>query len=137
MTAAEVSWDNPPWMPTDLTVRIRDYVTREFMAGVEGKRDRLPSTYDVAKACVRGAGNTASCNRAARHLRLLELVGEIIRVSAPEESGDERHATFWALPHEGSTTPPIPVAVTVTVLAQWQLDLIADIDAAEVAPSSW
>lgn len=134
MTTPAYSWDNPPWMPTDLTIRVRDYVTREFQAGVEGNRKRLPSTYDVAKACVRGAGNTASCRRAARHLRLLELVGEIVRVSEPEESGDERHATFWALPDSGREAP---VAVTVTALAQWQLDLIEDIDAAEVAPSSW
>jgi hypothetical protein len=142
-----VSWDNPPWTPTEVTIRIRDYVTREFQAGVEGKRDTLPSTYEVAQTCVRGAGNAKSCRRAAKHLRLLELVGEIIRVSDPvaaaEECIPERHATFWALPHEGvhtmhsPETARIPVAVTVTALAQWQLDLIADIDAAEVAPSSW
>ena len=140
-----VSWDNPPWTPTEVTIRIRDYVTREFQAGVESKRATLPSTYEVAQTCVRGAGNAKSCRRAAKHLRLLELVGEIIRVSDPEAAAEEcipeRHATFWALPHEGFTTPPIdasvPVAVTVTALAQWQLDLLADIDAAELAPSSW
>jgi hypothetical protein len=122
-------------MPTDLTIRVRDYVTREFEAGVEGNRTMLPSTYDVAKKCVRGSGNARSCQLALRHLHLLELVGEIIRVSAPEESGTEHHATFWALPIDEPA--PVPVAVTVTALAQWQLDLIADIEAAEVAPSSW
>lgn len=136
MTTPVYSWDNPPWMPTDLTIRVRDYVTREFQAGVEGNRDRLPSTYDVAKACVRGSGNAASCRRAARHLRLLELVGEIIQVKDDDMSPNSWTYVFWALPNSGRQ---IPTAVTVSGSAeeQWQIDLGHDIDAAELAPSTW
>ncbi|GAA0671497.1 hypothetical protein GCM10009535_59000 [Streptomyces thermocarboxydovorans] len=75
------SWDNPPWNPTHVTTRILDYVTREFTAGVEGNRQTLPSTFQVAKACVRGGGKAKSCRLALRHLRLLELVGEIVQVN--------------------------------------------------------
>ncbi|MFI9757634.1 hypothetical protein ACIHFB_06795 [Streptomyces sp. NPDC051963] len=110
------SWDNPPWNPTEVTIRIRDYVTREFEEGVAGNRDSLPSTYDVAKACIRGAGNAKSCRLATRHLRLLAMVGEVTRIRDPE---DKRwHHTFWALPDSGREVgdSSIPLAVAVSGL---------------------
>ncbi|MFI8296827.1 hypothetical protein ACIGCZ_12845 [Streptomyces nigra] len=140
---------------TLVTERILDYVKVEFQAGVEGNRTKLPSTYDVAKKCIRGAGNTKSCRLAIRHLRLLESSGEIIRISDPEASREdgisERHFTFWALPDSGRQ---IPVAVTVSGLAAplnrygftdeawaamkpWQRNAIRSIEMAETAPSSW
>lgn len=137
---APPSWDDPPWNPTEVTIRVRDYVTREFEEGKAGNRDYLPTTYEVAKKCVRGAGNAKSCRIALRHLQLLAAVGEIIRVhdseSVSEEGTPLRHCTFWALPDSGSEAGDgIPVAVTVSALEPWQIDLIRDIDNAPLASS--
>ncbi|TQE24862.1 hypothetical protein Sipo8835_32635 [Streptomyces ipomoeae] len=147
---AQPSWDNPPWNPTHVTDRVLDYVTREFNEGVAGNRDSLPSTYDVARACIRGAGNTKSCRLAMRHLRLLELVGEIIRIHDPKSDTPVRHGTYWALPNsdrETSEAKPEPETVPVNrfgftderwaAMKPWQRNAIRSIELAETEPSSW
>ncbi|MGD6762234.1 hypothetical protein ACOKM5_25215 [Streptomyces sp. BH097] len=133
---------------TEVTVRILDYVTREFTAGVEGNRRMLPSTRDVAKACLRGKSPTV-LRRANRHLSSLEQDGSIVKIQDPDD--DRWHRTYWALPDSGRG---IPVAVTVSgppaplnrygftdeawaAMKPWQRNSIRSIDAAELAPSSW
>lgn len=122
---------------------ILDYVTREFQAGAEGKRSQLPSTYDVAMACIPGAEDVkTSCRLARRYLRILESSGKIICVRDEKEARDawviSYESTFWALPDSGRQ---IPVAVTVSgltrPLAPWQLECLRDIDAAEAATCVW
>ncbi|NEB63523.1 hypothetical protein G3I61_28340 [Streptomyces diastaticus] len=146
------SWDNAPWNPTHVTVRVLDYVREEFRAGAAGERWSLPSTYDVAKSCIRGAGNTKSCRLALRHLRLLELVGEIIRVHDPaviEEDGiPPHHCTFWALPDSGLAVEDAedfePMALNRlgftddawAAMKPWQRNLIRNIEQADMAPNS-
>ncbi|WP_328729269.1 hypothetical protein [Streptomyces griseoaurantiacus] len=87
---------------TEVTVRILDYVTREFQAGVEGNRRMLPSTRDVAKACLRGKSPTM-LRRANRHLAALEQDGSIIKIQDPDDS--RWHRTYWALPDSGRAIP--------------------------------
>ncbi|MFE3016635.1 hypothetical protein [Streptomyces sp. NPDC059256] len=89
---------------TALTRRIHEFITREFKEGAAGNRSSLPSTYDVAKACVHGSGSRKSCSRAMRHLLLLEAMGEITRVYDPEDYDgwtSTHRITFWALPNSG------------------------------------
>lgn len=90
-----------------------------------------------------------------RHLRLLEMVGEIIRIHDPESleeyGASARHCTFWALPDSGLQ---IPVAVTVSgldtpvnvfgftdeawaAMKPYQRNLIREIEMADTEPSSW
>ncbi|MFJ9996081.1 hypothetical protein [Streptomyces werraensis] len=147
------SWDNAPWNPTHVTVRVLDYVREEFRAGAAGERWSLPSTYDVAVSCIRGAGNTKSCRLAMRHLRLLEMVGEIIRVHDPavaEEDGIPlRHCTYWALPNSGlmaedndEPEPQEPLNrygftdERWAAMKPWQRNLIRDIERAELVSDS-
>lgn len=131
-----------------VTVRVRDYVTQEFNEGQAGNRQRLPSTYDVAKACIRGAGTNKSIRLADRHLRLLKLVGEITRIHDPESDTPLRHCTFWALPNSGrqaSDAEPETPALNGfrftdeewNAMKPWQRNLIREIELAETAPSSW
>ncbi|MGI5443343.1 hypothetical protein ACQEV4_40215 [Streptomyces shenzhenensis] len=121
---------------------VLDYVTREFNEGRAGNRDRLPSTYDVATACVRVDNEKAACRLAFRYLRALESAGEIIRVRDAEEALNAwvipYRSTFWALNMPGIRYEG-PVAVTVSGPAeeQWQIDLGHDIDAAETVPCVW
>ncbi|MEU3880758.1 hypothetical protein [Streptomyces californicus] len=97
-----LGWESPS--VTAVTFRIHDFITREFREGAAGNRSSLPSTYDVAKACVHGSGSRKSCSRAMRHLLVLEAMGEITRVYDPEEHDgwtSTHRITFWALPDNG------------------------------------
>ncbi|MFE2646063.1 hypothetical protein ACFXDO_26360 [Streptomyces nigra] len=109
-TRADRSSDSAP-IRTEVTVRILDYVTREFNEGMAGNHRMLPSTRDVAKACLRGKSPTM-LHRANRHLSSLEQGGSIIKIQDPDD--DRWHRTYWALPDSGRQ---IPVAVTVSGLA--------------------
>lgn len=86
---------------TEVTERILKYVTDEFNEGRAGNHPTLPSTYDVAKACVRGSGAKA-CRRALRHLNLLMGSGEIIRVADPDDDRSRWRRVFWALDVPGT-----------------------------------
>ncbi|GAQ68966.1 hypothetical protein T45_00686 [Streptomyces turgidiscabies] len=80
---------------TEVAERILKYVTDEFNEGKAGNRDSLPSTRDIAQACVRGYGKAKSCRRALIHLNRLMRSGEIVMVQDPEDT--RWHRTFWAL----------------------------------------
>ncbi|AIV36413.1 hypothetical protein NI25_25490 [Streptomyces sp. CCM_MD2014] len=88
-----------------------------------------------------------------RHLRLLELVGEIIRVHDPaviEEDGiPPRHCTFWAIPDSGlmaeDQTPERAAASlnrfgftdeSWASMKPWQRNLIRNIEQAELVSDS-
>lgn len=88
-----------------------------------------------------------------RHLRLLEMVGEIIRVhdpAVPEEDGIPlRHCTFWALPDSGlaaeEAAEPEPMTLNRfgftderwAAMKPWQRNSIRHIERAETASTSW
>lgn len=119
------------------------YVTREFSEGRAGNRHRLPTTYDVAMACIPEAeDDKAACRLALRYLRTLESAGNIIRVRDAEEARNAwvipYRSTFWALDVLGSRYEG-PVAITLSgpTEEQWQIDLVHDIDAAETVPCIW
>ncbi|MBW1600393.1 hypothetical protein [Streptomyces sp. JJ38] len=143
---------------TELTERILDYVTKEFTAGVEGNRQTLPSTFQVAKACVRGGGKAKSCRRALRHLNRLMWSGEIIQVKGEDVSPRHWNLVYWALPDSnravGEDGLQIPVAVTVSgldtpvnrfgftdeawaAMKPWQRNAIRSIEMADTESSSW
>ena len=134
---------------TEVTERILKYVTDEFNEGKAGNRDSLPSTRDIAQACVRGYGKDKSCRRALVHLNRLVGAGEIIMVQDPE---DKRwHRTFWALPNSGLMAEENDAPVTVAMpfnrfgftdeewatLKPWQRNAIRMIEMAETTPPSW
>ncbi|MCX5605880.1 hypothetical protein OOK29_48045, partial [Streptomyces phaeochromogenes] len=136
---------------TELTRRILDYVTAEFNEGAAGNRDRLPSTHDVAKACVQGGGNADSCRRALKHLHRLMKVGEIIQVKDEDVSVWSWHHAYWALPNSGRRAEDNDVPQTPTGplnrfgftdaewngMKAWQRNAIRMIEMAETAPSCW
>ncbi|MFF7936531.1 hypothetical protein [Streptomyces sp. NPDC007940] len=133
---------------TELTRRILKYVTDEFNEGKAGNRDYLPSTHDVAKACVRGGGDADSCRRALKHLHRLMASGEIIQVKDEDVSAWSWHCAFWALPDSGiEASEAKPEIVPVNrfgftdeewaAMKPWQRNAIRSIEMAEMAPSSW
>ncbi|MEU2597009.1 hypothetical protein ABZ669_07080 [Streptomyces hirsutus] len=136
---------------TEVTERILKYVTDEFNEGKTGNRRRLPTTYDVAKACMKGSNRTERCRMALVHLSRLVGRCEIIQVSAKDE--DPRYSfnrVYWALPHSGlmaEDTDPKAEAATLNrfdftdekwaAMKPWQRNLIRNIENAPVASTSW
>lgn len=132
--------------PTEVTERILKYVTDEFNEGAAGNRDSLPSTRDIAQACVRGYGKDKSCRRALVHLNRLMGTGEIIKVQDPEDT--RWHRTFWALPNSGrEAKADEPENLPLNrfgftdekwnSMKPWQRNAIRMIEMAETAPTSW
>ncbi|MFD8465512.1 hypothetical protein ACFV10_10425 [Streptomyces cyaneofuscatus] len=149
-SVSALGWESPS--VTTVSFRIHDFITREFKEGAAGNRSSLPSTYDVAKACVHGSGSRKSCSRAMRHLLVLEAMGEITRVYDPEEHDgwtSTHRITFWALPDNGLMLGGVeqPVALPLNrhgfsdeawaAMKPWQRNAVRSIDLAETVPSSW
>ncbi|MEV5015390.1 hypothetical protein ACIGW1_18465 [Streptomyces sp. NPDC053780] len=136
-----------------VTQRILTYVTDEFNAGKAGERTHLPSTRDVARACIMsgGSGSAGSCRRALAHLTRLVAHGKLIQVR--DEEANPRYnfnRVYWALPNSGlmaedNDEPELNqgplnrygfTAERWAAMKPWQRNLIRDIERAETAPTS-
>lgn len=133
--------------------RILKYVTDEFNEGAAGNRLTLPSTRDVARACISGgSGSAGSCRQALRHLNRLVWSGDLIQVRDEEEDPSfSFNRVYWALPNSGlmaedNDEPEVEAGPLNkygftderwAAMKPWQRSAIRDIEQAETAPTSW
>jgi hypothetical protein len=139
----------PPAL-TEVEERVLRFVTDEFNEGAAGNRVRLPTAYEVAKACLNGDDEAELCKAASRHLHRLMTLGKVIQVKDEDVSAWSWHNTFWALPHSSfmvkDSTPKVGAPTLNrygftddewTALKPWQRNLIRNIERAETASTSW